>query len=47
MSFHLKQQLMLLRSAVGNVIDNNPNVCHITMNEIWQWIDDILGELDD
>ena len=46
MSFHLKQQLMLLRAAVGNVIDNNPNVCHITMNEIYQWIDDILAELD-
>jgi len=41
----LLQQLMLLRSAVGNVIDNNPNVCHITMNEIHQWIDDILAEL--
>ena len=46
MQFHLKQQLMLLRSAVGNVIDNNPNVCHITMNEIHQWIDDILAELE-
>jgi hypothetical protein len=46
MKFHLKQQLMLLRVAVGNVIDNNPNVCHITMNEIHQWIDDILAELE-
>ena len=41
----LLQQLMLLRSAVENVIDNNPNVCHITMNEIHQWIDDILAEM--
>lgn len=41
----LLQQLMLLRSAIGNVIDNNPNVCHITMNEIHEWIDDILAEL--
>ena len=46
MKFHLKQQLILLRAAVGNAIDNNPNVCHITMNEIHQWIDDILGELE-
>ena len=46
MKFHLKQQLILLKGAVGNVIDNNPNVCHITMNEIHQWIDDILAELD-
>jgi hypothetical protein len=42
----LLQQLILLKCAVGNVIDNNPNVCHITMNEIWQWIDDIIAELD-
>ena len=41
----LLQQLMLLRSAVGNAIDQNPLVCHITMNEIHQWIDDILAEL--
>jgi len=46
MKFHLKQQLMLLRSSVGNVIDNNPNVCHITMQEIHKWIDDILAELE-
>jgi len=44
--FQLKHQLVLLRAAVGNVIDNNPNVCHITMNEIHQWIDDILAELE-
>ena len=46
MNGQLKQQLMLLRSAVGNVIDKNPNVCHITMNEIHQWIDDILGMIE-
>tara|TARA_Y100001973_G_C5080174_1_gene272070 strand:- start:361 stop:507 length:147 start_codon:yes stop_codon:yes gene_type:complete len=39
----LLQQLILLRAAVGNVLDNNPNVCHITMGEIHQWIDDIVG----
>lgn len=43
----LLQQLMLLRSAVGNVIDNNPNVCHITMNEIHRWIDDILAKMEE
>ena len=46
MKFHLKQQLILLQNAIGNVIDNNPNVPHINMNEIWQWIDDILGQLE-
>ena len=46
MKFVLKQQLFLLRCAVANNIDNNPNVNHITMNEILQWIDDILQELE-
>ena len=36
-------QIQLLRAAVGNVIDENKNVEHITMPEIWQWLDDILG----
>ena len=46
MSFVLKQQLFLLRCAVANAIDKNPNVNHITMNEILQWIDDIMSELN-
>jgi len=46
MKFVLKQQLFLLRCAVANSIDNNPNVNHITMNEILQWIDDIMEELN-
>ena len=46
MNFVLKQQLFLLRCAVANSIDRNPNVNHITMNEILQWIDDIMLELD-
>jgi len=46
MKFVLKQQLFLLRCAVANNIDNNPNVNRITMNEILQWIDDILQELE-
>jgi hypothetical protein len=37
---------MWLRSAVANVIDNNPNVAHITMAEIIEWIDDILENLE-
>jgi len=46
MNFHyLLQQLYLLRCAVANAIDKNPNVNHITMNEILQWIDDIREEL--
>jgi hypothetical protein len=45
MNFELMQQLFLLRCAVANVIDQNPNVNHITMNEILQWIDDIREEM--
>ena len=36
-------QLQLLLSAIGNVIDDNPNVEHITYPEIWEWLNDILG----
>ena len=46
MSDKLKSQLMLLREAIGDVIDRNPNVYQIRMIEIWKWIDDILGELE-
>lgn len=35
-------QVQLLLSAIGNVIDNNPNVDHITFPEIWEWLNDIL-----
>lgn len=37
------QQFTLLMCAIGNVIDNNPNVAHITYPEIWEWMNDILG----
>lgn len=43
MSGEVLQQIMLLRAAVGNVIDNNPSVTHISLLEIWEWIDDIMG----
>ncbi len=42
----LKHQLLLLRCAVGNAIDKNPNVNWITYNEILQWIDDILEMME-
>jgi len=38
------QNLHLLLCAIGNVIDENPNVEHITYPEIWEWLNDILGE---
>ena len=38
----LKQQVMLLRSAVGNAIDNNHLTHEINYNEIFEWLDDIL-----
>lgn len=37
------QQIVLLRSAVGNTIDNSQNVVNINYNEVHQWLDDILG----
>ena len=46
MNGQLKQQLMLLRSAVANVVDSNYSVAHITMAEIVEWIDDILGMIE-
>ena len=36
-------QIQLLLSAIGNVIDENPNVEPITFPEIWEWLNDILG----
>jgi len=38
-----KQNLQLLLCAIGNVIDDNPNVEHITLPEIWEWLSEILG----
>lgn len=40
------QNLQLLLSAIGNVIDDNPNVKHITLPEIWEWLNDIIGGMD-
>jgi len=28
------------------VIDDNQNVEHITLHEIWDWLDDILGMME-
>jgi len=39
-------ELQLLLSAVGNVIDDNPDVEHITMPEIWEWLNDIVGMIE-
>ena len=46
MKWNTKQQLVLLRSAVANVVDSNYSVAHITMAEIVEWIDDILENLE-
>ena len=43
MNGEILRQIMLLRAAVGNVIDNHPDVQHISLPEIWEWIDDIMG----
>ena len=36
------RNVILLRCAVGNVIDNSPVVKHISMSEIHEWLDDIM-----
>ena len=36
-------ELQLLLCAIGNVIDKNRDVEHITMPEIWEWLNDIIG----
>ena len=36
-------ELQLLLCAIGNVIDDNPNVEHITIPEIWEWLNDIIA----
>jgi hypothetical protein len=41
-----KFQLQLLLAAIGNVIDQNPNVEHISYGEIWAWVNDILGDIE-
>jgi len=40
-------ELQLLLCAVGNVIDDNQDVEHITMPEIWEWLNDIIGEMSE
>lgn len=43
----LKQQIMLLRSAVGNAIDHHEHSVHeINYNQIFEWLDDILGMIE-
>jgi hypothetical protein len=36
-------QVQLLLAAIGNVIDERKDVEHITIPEIWEWLNDILG----
>jgi len=40
-------QVQLLLFAIGNVIDDNKEVEHITIPEIWEWLNDILGMMGD
>ena len=39
-------QLELLVCAIGNVIDDNPSVQHITFPEIYEWIEDIMVQYE-
>jgi len=40
-------QVQLLLCAIGNVIDERKDVEHITIPEIWEWLNDILGMMGD
>nr|CRY97609.1 hypothetical protein [uncultured prokaryote] len=43
----LQQQIMLLRSAVGNAIDHHEHSVHeINYNEIFRWLEDILRMIE-
>ena len=42
MNIERDRQLQLLLFAIGNVIDDNPHVEHISYSEIWSWLNDIL-----
>lgn len=35
-------ELQLLLCAIGNVIDDVKDVEHITIPEIWEWLNDII-----
>lgn len=39
--------LQLLLKAIGNVIDDEKSVEHITYPEIWEWLNDILGMMEE
>ena len=36
-------ELQLLLCAIGNVIDDVKDVEHITIPEIWEWLNDIMA----
>jgi len=39
----VETNVMQLLNAIGNVIDDDKDVTHITYPEIWEWLNDILG----
>jgi|AMFO01.1.fsa_nt_gi hypothetical protein len=39
----IELQMQLLLFSIGNVIDDDNSVEHITLPEIWQWLNDILS----
>ena len=39
--------VQLLLAAIGNVIDERKDVVWITIPEIWEWLNDILGMMGD
>ena len=43
----IERQMRLLLHAIQNSIDENPIVFHISMEEIHQWLTDILTMSED
>jgi hypothetical protein len=42
----LNVQIQMIRNFVGQIIDDGVNMNLDDMNELWQWLDDLLGRTD-
>ena len=45
-SHELNVQIQMIRNFVGQIIDDGVNMNLDDMNELWQWLDDLLGMVD-
>jgi hypothetical protein len=42
---NVKDELQLVINYIGTAIDESPQI-RVNLNELWQWLSDILGELE-